>query len=62
MAAHSSYPETIPLPNGWQPEGIATDGDTFFAGSRATGSIWRGDLGPVGASRSSPARAAPPSA
>ena len=45
VAAHrSSYPETIPLPNNWQPEGIATDGDTFFAGSRATGSIWRGDL------------------
>jgi sugar lactone lactonase YvrE len=44
VAAHKSYPETIPLPNGWQPEGIATDGDTFFAGSRATGSIWRGDL------------------
>lgn len=44
VAAHKSYPETIPLPNGWQPEGIATDGDTFYAGSRATGSIWRGDL------------------
>jgi sugar lactone lactonase YvrE len=44
VAAHGSYPETIPLPNGWQPEGIATDGDTFFAGSRATGAIWRGDL------------------
>jgi sugar lactone lactonase YvrE len=44
MAAHGSYPETIPLPSNWQPEGIATDGDTFFAGSRATGSIWRGNL------------------
>lgn len=45
VAAHrSSYPETIPLPNGWQPEGIATDGDTFFSGSRATGSIVRGSL------------------
>lgn len=44
VASHSSYPETIPLPNGWQPEGIATDGDTFFAGSRATGSIVRGNL------------------
>ena len=44
VAAHKSYPETIPLPNGWQPEGIATDGDTFYAGSRATGSIWRGSL------------------
>ena len=44
VAAHGSYPETIPLPPGWQPEGIATDGDTFFAGSRATGSIYRGNL------------------
>ena len=44
VASHGSYPETIPLPNGWQPEGIATDGDTFFAGSRATGSIYRGNL------------------
>jgi sugar lactone lactonase YvrE len=44
VAAHGSYPETIPLPPGWQPEGIATDGDTFFSGSRATGSIVRGNL------------------
>jgi sugar lactone lactonase YvrE len=43
-AAAHGYPETIPLPDGWQPEGIATDGDTFFSGSRATGAIWRGDL------------------
>jgi streptogramin lyase len=43
-AQRSGYPETIPLPNNWQPEGIATDGNTFFAGSRATGSIWRGNL------------------
>lgn len=43
-AAARGYPETIPLPNGWQPEGIATDGDTFYAGSRATGAIYRGDL------------------
>jgi sugar lactone lactonase YvrE len=44
VASHRSYAETIPLPNGWQPEGIATDGDTFYAGSRATGSIVRGNL------------------
>jgi sugar lactone lactonase YvrE len=43
VAAHG-YPETIALPNGWQPEGIAADGDTFYAGSRATGAIWRGNL------------------
>jgi hypothetical protein len=40
----ASYPETVPLPDGWQPEGIANAGDTFFAGSRATGGIFRGNL------------------
>ncbi len=41
-----SYPETIPLPDGWQPEGIATGlGNQFFAGSRsATGGIFKGNL------------------
>jgi streptogramin lyase len=40
-----AYPETIPLPNGWQPEGIATGRhNQFFAGSRATGAIFKGDL------------------
>jgi sugar lactone lactonase YvrE len=44
-AAAGQYPETIPLPNGWQPEGIATGaGNEFFAGSRATGAIFRGNL------------------
>jgi sugar lactone lactonase YvrE len=44
-AAGHRYPETIPLPNGWQPEGLATGhGDTFYAGSRATGAIYRGSL------------------
>ena len=44
VASHR-FPETIPLPNGWQPEGIATGfGNQFFAGSRATGAIFRGDL------------------
>jgi sugar lactone lactonase YvrE len=39
------YPETIPLPPGWQPEGIATGfGDQFFSGSRAGGAILRGNL------------------
>ncbi|MBA2895084.1 SMP-30/gluconolactonase/LRE family protein [Nonomuraea soli] len=38
-------PDTIALPNGWQPEGIAIDrdGQAYF-GSRATGSIYRADL------------------
>jgi sugar lactone lactonase YvrE len=44
-AAGGRYPETIPLPNGWQPEGIATGkGQSFYAGSRATGAIYKGNL------------------
>ena len=44
-AAGGRYPETIPLPNGWQPEGIATGhGNSFYAGSRATGAIFKGSL------------------
>jgi hypothetical protein len=44
-ASARQYPETIPLPAGWQPEGIATGfGNQFFSGSRATGSIYRGSL------------------
>lgn len=39
------FPETISLPSGWQPEGIATGtGTTIYAGSLADGSIWKGDL------------------
>jgi len=40
------YPETIPLPDGWQPEGIASGaGNQFFAGSRSdTGGIFKGNL------------------
>ena len=35
-ASARQYPETIPLPDGWQPEGIATGfGNQFFAGSRS---------------------------
>jgi sugar lactone lactonase YvrE len=44
-AAARPFPETIPLPDGWQPEGIATGkGNSFYAGSRATGAVYRGDL------------------
>jgi hypothetical protein len=44
-ASARQYPETIPLPNGWQPEGIATGfGNQFFAGSRNTGGIFKGNL------------------
>jgi sugar lactone lactonase YvrE len=43
--AKGSYPAVIALPNGFQPEGIATgDGHTFYAGSIPTGAIFRGDL------------------
>ncbi len=38
------FPEVIPIPNGFQPEGIATgNGTTFFVGSIPTGAIYRGD-------------------
>ena len=41
----ASFPATIPLPNGWQPEGIAVgDGTTFYVGSIPTGAVYRGDL------------------
>jgi sugar lactone lactonase YvrE len=39
------FPETIPLPDGFQPEGIASgSGTTFYVGSIPTGAIYRGDL------------------
>jgi sugar lactone lactonase YvrE len=45
-ALAGSRPKIIPLPNGWQPEGIATrhEGKTFYSGSLATGAIFRGNL------------------
>jgi sugar lactone lactonase YvrE len=40
-----AFPEVLPLPEGFQPEGIASGkGTTFFVGSIPTGSIYRGDL------------------
>lgn len=39
------FPEVIPLPDGFQPEGIATGtGTTFYVGSIPTGAVYRGDL------------------
>jgi sugar lactone lactonase YvrE len=39
------FPEVIPLPNGFQPEGIASGkGTTFFVGSIPTGAVYRGNL------------------
>jgi sugar lactone lactonase YvrE len=47
-AAHpkdgGSFPERIELPPGFQPEGISSDGSTFFVGSRTDGAIYRGSL------------------
>ena len=44
-AAGHRFPETIPLPNGWLPEGIAVgEGNSFYAGSRADGSVYKGSL------------------
>ncbi|MEV0385169.1 superoxide dismutase [Nonomuraea sp. NPDC050643] len=37
-------PDTFPLPNGFQPEGIAIGGPYAYFGSRATGDIYRADL------------------
>lgn len=39
------FPDLIPLPTGFQPEGIARGhGPTFFVGSIPTGAVFRGDL------------------
>lgn len=44
-ASAQSFPDVIPLPNGFQPEGIAVGkGSTFYVGSIPTGAIYRGDL------------------
>lgn len=43
--SREAFPEVIPLPNGFQPEGIVTGrGTEFFVGSLADGSVYRGDL------------------
>lgn len=39
------YPEVIPLPDGFRPEGIVIGlGHTFYVGSLANGAIYQGDL------------------
>ncbi|MGE9809459.1 hypothetical protein [Janibacter sp. G1551] len=44
-ASADPFPDTVALPDGWQPEGIATGaGTTIYAGSLADGSIRKGDL------------------
>jgi sugar lactone lactonase YvrE len=42
--AQSAFPSRIDLPDGFQPEGIATAGETFYVGSIPTGDIYRGSL------------------
>ncbi|CAN5632920.1 hypothetical protein BH20ACT21_BH20ACT21_19010 [soil metagenome] len=42
--AASGGEDTIPLPDGFQPEGIAIDGTHFFTGSISTGAVYRGDV------------------
>ena len=43
--ARAAFPDVIPLPNGFQPEGLAIGpGTTFYVGSLLTGAILRGDL------------------
>jgi sugar lactone lactonase YvrE len=44
VGAQSSFPTRIALPNGFQPEGIATAGDRFYVGSIPTGAVYRGSL------------------
>ena len=44
-SAGAVYPDTIALPNGWLPEGIAiAPGGTFYSGSRANGAVYGGSL------------------
>jgi sugar lactone lactonase YvrE len=39
-----AFPSRIGLPDGFQPEGIATAGERFFVGSIPTGAVYRGSL------------------
>ena len=44
-ATAEPFPDIIPIPTGSLPEGIATGaGTSIYAGSRADGSVWLGDL------------------
>ena len=41
QAGDDPLPDQIDLPNGWQPEGITTDGRSLYVGSLADGAIWQ---------------------
>ena len=44
-SASDPFPDSIPLPDDFAPEGIAVGaGSSFFVGSLAGGDIYRGDL------------------
>jgi sugar lactone lactonase YvrE len=43
-AQTAAFPSKIDLPDGFQPEGIATAGERFYVGSIPTGAIYRGSL------------------
>jgi sugar lactone lactonase YvrE len=43
-ASAQPFPDVIPLPNGFQPEGIDIRGKSFYVGSIPTGAVFRGDL------------------
>jgi sugar lactone lactonase YvrE len=43
-AGAATFPDTIPLPDGWQPEGIAAGrGTSLYVGSIPTGAVWKAD-------------------
>lgn len=42
-ASEGGQPDVIALPNGWRPEGVASQGRWLYAGSIPTGDIWRAD-------------------
>jgi hypothetical protein len=45
LAAASPFPEILPLPDGFSPEGIAVGkGASFYSGSLIDGAIYRGDV------------------
>src|SRR5262245_16145915 len=45
VARHGhDLPDQIDLPNGWQPEGITTDGKSVFSGSLADGAIFKANV------------------
>jgi sugar lactone lactonase YvrE len=43
-ATNQAFPSRIDLPDGFQPEGIATAGEQFYVGSIPTGDVYRGSL------------------